>query len=34
MKIIDKFKDKINGILSGFDRMIIKGHIRQFFSKS
>jgi hypothetical protein len=34
MKIIDKFKNKINGILSGFDRMIIKGHIRQFFSKS
>jgi hypothetical protein len=34
MKIIDKFKDKINGILSDFVRMIIKGHIRQFFSKS
>ena len=34
MIIIDKFKDKINGILHGFDRMIIKGHIRQFFSKS
>lgn len=34
MKIIEKFKDKINGVLSTFDRMIIKGHIRQFFSTS
>ena len=34
MKIIDKFKDKINGILTGFDRMIIKGHILQLFSDS
>lgn len=34
MKIIDKFKNKINGVLSGFDRMIIKGHIRNFFSDS
>lgn len=34
MKIIDKFKDKINGVLSGFDRMILKGHMRQLFSKS
>jgi len=34
MKIIDKFQDKIKGILSGYDRMIIKGHLRQFFSPS
>ena len=34
MKIIDKFKDKINGVLTGFDRMIIKGHIMQLFSDS
>jgi hypothetical protein len=34
MKIIDKFQEKINGILSGFDRMIIKGHILQLFSNS
>lgn len=32
MRIIDKFKDKINGVLSGFDRMIIKGHIMKLFS--
>ncbi|MCL6592322.1 MAG: hypothetical protein K6U80_20555 [Firmicutes bacterium] len=34
MKIIEKFQDKINGSLSGYDRMIIKGHLRQFFSPS
>ena len=34
MKIIDKFQEKIKGVLSGFDRMIIKGHIRNFFSDS
>lgn len=34
MKIIDKFEDKINGALSTFDRMILKGHLRQFFSPS
>jgi hypothetical protein len=34
MKIIDKFKDKINGVLTAFDRMIIKGHILQLFSES
>ncbi|HGJ65946.1 TPA: hypothetical protein ENS27_11235 [bacterium] len=34
MKIIEKFKDKINGVLSAFDRMIIKGHILQFFGDS
>ena len=32
MKIIDKFKDKINGVLTGFDRMIIKGHIMQLLA--
>ena len=34
MKMIDKFGEKINGILSTFDRMILKGHLRQFFSPS
>lgn len=34
MLIIEKYKDKINGTLSTFDRMILKGHIRQFFSPS
>jgi hypothetical protein len=34
MKIIDKFKEKINGVLTAFDRIIIKGHIRNFFSDS
>ena len=34
MKIIEKFNDKIKGVLSGFDRMIIKGHLRQLFSDS
>jgi hypothetical protein len=34
MKIIEKFKDKIKGVLTGFDRMIIKGHILQLFSDS
>ena len=34
MKIIEKFNDRINGFLSGFDRMIIKGHIQQFYSQS
>jgi len=32
--ILEQFEDKINGIFSFFDRMIIKGHIRQFFSPS
>jgi hypothetical protein len=31
---IGKYKDKINGALSTFDRIIVKGHIRQFFSPS
>ena len=30
--ILEQYKDKINGTFSFFDRMIIKGHIRQFFS--
>lgn len=34
MKIIEKFKDKINGVFTAFDRMIIKGHIMQLFSES
>jgi len=34
MLIIDRFGEKINGVLSTFDRMIIKGHILQFFSES
>ena len=32
--ILEQFKDKINGTFVFFDRMIIKGHIRQFFSTS
>ena len=32
--ILEQFKDKINGTFAFFDRMIIKGHIRQFFSAS
>ena len=32
--ILEQYNDKINGTFSFFDRMIIKGHIRQFFSSS
>ena len=32
--ILKQYQDKINGSFSFFDRMIIKGHIRQFFSPS
>lgn len=32
--ILEQYQDKINGTFSFFDRMIIKGHIRQFFSPS
>jgi hypothetical protein len=32
--ILEQFQDKINGSFSFFDRMIIKGHINQFFSTS
>jgi len=32
--ILNQFKDKINGTFSFFDRIIIKGHIRSFFSTS
>lgn len=32
--ILEQFKDKINGTFSFFDRIIIKGHILQFFSPS
>ncbi len=34
MLILNKYKDKVNGSLATFDRMILKGHIRQFFSPS
>lgn len=34
MHIIDKFSDKIKGVLSGFDRIIIKGHFLKLFSES
>ena len=34
MKIIEKYQDKIKGVLHGFDRIIFNGHIRQFFSLS
>ncbi len=29
--ILTQYKDKINGIFSFFDRMIITGHLRSFF---
>ena len=32
MDIIDLFNDKINGVFSTFDRMIIKGYLRSFFN--
>lgn len=32
--ILNQYNDKINGTFSFFDRMIIKGHILQFFSPS
>lgn len=32
--ILEQFNEKINGTFSFFDRMIIKGHIRPFFSPS
>lgn len=32
--ILEQFQDKINGTFSFFDSIIIKGHIRQFFSPS
>lgn len=32
--ILNQYADKINGTFSFFDRMIIKGHIRQLFSPS
>ena len=32
MNIIELFSDKINGVLSTFDRMIIKGHIQNFYN--
>lgn len=32
--ILEQFTEKINGTFSFFDRMILKGHIRQFFSTS
>jgi hypothetical protein len=32
--ILNQYADKINGAFSFFDRIIIKGHIRQFFSPS
>lgn len=32
--ILEQYEDKINGTFSFFDRMIFKGHIRQFFSPS
>ena len=32
--ILEQYEDKINGVFSFFDRMIIKGHILQFYSTS
>ena len=34
MKSIENYHDQIKGILYGFDRIIFKGHLRQFFSQS
>ena len=34
MKSINNYHDQIKGILHGFDRIIFKGHLRQFFSPS
>ena len=34
MKIIDKFGKKIHGLLSTFNRIILKGHLQQFLSPS
>lgn len=34
MKSIKNYHDQIKGILHGFDRMIFKGHLLQFFSLS
>jgi len=30
-KFLEKFDSLINGVLSGFDRIIIKGHLKQFY---
>lgn len=32
MNIIELFDDKINEVLSTFDRMIIKGHLQSFYN--
>ena len=32
MNIIELFNDKINGVLSTFDRMIINGHLQYFYN--
>jgi len=32
--ILEQYAEKINGTFAHFDRIIIKGHIRQFFSSS
>jgi len=34
MKSINNYHDQIKGSLHGFDRIIFKGHLRQFFSQS
>jgi len=34
MNILEQYEEKINGEFSFFDRMIIKGHILQFYSPS
>ena len=34
MSIIELFSDKINGVFSTFDRMIIKGYLIPFFNIS
>lgn len=33
-KFIDKFNNKIHGVIHGFDRIILKGHIGNFYQKN
>lgn len=33
-KFINQFKGQINGVLQGFDRIMIKGHIKNFYHKN
>ena len=33
-KFLNKFNSKIHGIIHGFDRIILKGHIGSFYQKN